>query len=72
MNQLQDTDQMPFGKHRGACMLDDPAKYFLWLWTDGGDYGPMERRLDHPVADYIRRNLDALEMDYPDGIWRTS
>lgn len=61
---LSDTDPMPFGKFRGQPMQDVPASYLFWLWTNGksGDRFC-------PVADYIRRNLAALRMEFKDGIW---
>jgi hypothetical protein len=64
MKQLDDTDRMPFGVHRGLPMSDVPADYFFWLWNSG-------KKFDKtcPVADYIRRNLDALKLEHPDGIW---
>lgn len=62
---MKDTDPMPWGKHKGIPMQDVPASYFFWLWT--------EREMEHnrfdPVADYIRKNLDVLKQEYPDGIW---
>jgi len=71
MKELQDTDIMPWGKYGpppkgiNARMENIPASYFHWLWTEGG------KKFDKqcPVADYIRRNLKALEQEYPDGIW---
>lgn len=64
MTELQDTDPMPFGKHKEVPMQDVPARYLHWLWNDG-------KKNDQrcPVADYIRRNLNALKQEYPDGIW---
>lgn len=64
MKELKDTDKMPFGMHRGVPMQDVPAGYFHWLWTDGKKHDKT-----CPVADYIRRNLDSLKKEYPDGIW---
>ena len=64
MIQLKDTDKMPFGKHAGLCMSDVPASYLHWLWTNG-----KEHDVTCPVADYIRRNMDALKKEYTDGIW---
>lgn len=62
---LADSDPMPFGAHKGKPMQDVPASYLHWLWSSG-------KKDDKtcPVADYIRRNLDALQQEYPDGIWR--
>jgi len=62
---VKDTDPMPWGKHKGIPMQDVPASYFFWLWTERG----MERNRFDPVADYIRKNLDVLKQEYPDGIW---
>lgn len=64
MRTLQDTDSMPWGKYKGVRMQDVPASYLFWLWTNG-----KESDQQCPVADYIRRNKNVLELDYPDGIW---
>lgn len=64
MKELQDADLMPFGKHRGVAMQDVPASYLHWLWTNGKN---VDKQC--PVADYIRRNMNALRIEYPDGIW---
>lgn len=63
--ELKDTDKMPFGKHKGIYMQDVPANYLHWLWING-----MSNNYNEPVADYIRRNLDALKIEYSDGIWK--
>jgi len=60
---LSDYDSMPFGKYKGDCMEDVPASYLHWLWTNG-----MDKKKD-PVANYIRENLSALEMEDKDKIW---
>ena len=68
MIQLQDTDPMPFGKHRGVPMQDVPAHYMHWLWC--GEGGPqLEHNRQSDVGDYIRRNLSPLKLEYADGIW---
>lgn len=64
MKELEDTDPMPFGKHRNEPMQDVPANYLHYLWTNGKKE---DKRC--PVADYIRRNLSALQQEYKDGIW---
>ena len=64
MAKLSDTDKMPFGKHIGVPMQDVPASYLHWLWTNG-----KENNKVCPVADYIRRNLHALQTEHKDGIW---
>lgn len=61
---LQDNDLMPWGKHVNLKMIDVPADYLHWLWTNG-----KQADMVCPVADYIRRNLDGLRDEYPDGIW---
>lgn len=67
--ELDDTDPMPFGKYSRTdpptLMQDVPARYLHYLWTAG-----KEREVGRcAVADYIKRNLDALKMEHPDGIW---
>ena len=62
---LNDTDAMPFGKHKGVPMQDVPASYLHYLWTNGLD----KQTETSPVADYIKRNLDALKLEHKDGIW---
>jgi uncharacterized protein (DUF3820 family) len=64
MIELKDTDFMPFGKHKGEPMQDVPASYLHYLWQNGLK---QDKRSD--VADYIRRNLNALRQEHPDGVW---
>lgn len=66
MKELTDDDKMPFGRYRGQKLLDVPASYFHWLWTNGKDKEP---KGTDPVADYIRKNMASLKLDHPDGIW---
>jgi len=63
MKALQDSDLMPFGKHKGQPMSKVPADYLHWLWTNRD-----ETHADL-VTDYIKRNLAALKKEHPDGIW---
>lgn len=64
MKQLQDTDQMPFGKYKGEPMQDVPVNYLHWLWSNGGK----DDRQGN-VADYIRRNINALKQENEDLLW---
>jgi hypothetical protein len=65
--QLEDDSPMPWGKHFGTPMEDVPADYLFFLWTERGK----ERQVKScPVADYIQRNLETLEEEWPDGVWR--
>ena len=45
-------------------MQDVPASYFHYLWTNG-----MKEDKQSNVADYIRRNLNALRQEHKDGVW---
>jgi hypothetical protein len=45
-------------------MQDVPAGYLHWLWVNG-----MKDDIHCNVADYIRRSLDTLKKEHPDGIW---
>ena len=64
MQKLTDESLMPFGMHAGTKMIEVPAKYLHYLWTNG-----KKRDMRCPVADYIRRNLLGLQDEYQDGIW---
>lgn len=64
INQLQDDSRMPFGKWKGETMDSVPPSYLHYLWVNG-----MKDDKTSNVADYIRRNLDALKLEHPDGIW---
>jgi uncharacterized protein (DUF3820 family) len=55
---------MPFGKHRNEPMQDVPVSYLHYLWQSG-----MKADNQSNVADYIRRNIDALAKENPDLIW---
>lgn len=63
-NPLSDTDKMPFGKYKGKLLQDVPASYLHYLWQNG-----LKEDKQSNVADYIRRNLDALKMEHKDGLW---
>lgn len=63
---LQDTSPMPFGLHKGKPMQDVPASYLHWFYTTQKPYGPS----GVAVYDYIKRNVNALKEEYPDGIWK--
>lgn len=63
MKPLNDTDAMPFGKHKGIPMQDVPCNYLHYLWTNS-----MSKE-DKPVANYIRNNLAALQQEDSDLIW---
>ncbi|HMP91128.1 MAG TPA: hypothetical protein PJ991_13070 [Kiritimatiellia bacterium] len=74
MKELQDSDPMPWGKYGpppkgiGARMENVPASYFHWLWNH--EDGPMLKfNKQSEVADYILRNLAALQQELPNAIW---
>lgn len=64
MDELTDDSPMPFGKFKGKKMKEVPAEYLHWLWSQPGK--PDE---NSPVANYIRKNLNALKKEHQDGIW---
>ena len=64
MRKLSDTSPMPFGMHQGKPMRDIPCAYLHWLWCKGKRSNKV-----CAVADYIRRNLDALSKENEDAIW---
>ncbi len=53
---MNDTDPMPFGKHKGMAMANVPAKYLLWLFAEiAGAF-----RKYPQVKEYIQENMDIL------------
>lgn len=61
---LNDSSIMPFGKFKGKPMSDVPVSYLHWLWNNG-----KKEDKQCAVADYIRRNLNALQIENRDLIW---
>ena len=61
--ELTDQSKMPFGKYEGLRMEDVPVSYLHWLWGNG-----MQKERS-PVADYIRKNLNALKAENSDLLW---
>ena len=59
----EDSDLMPFGKHKGKRMEEVPANYLHWLWTQR----PIS---DKKLENYIFNNIAVLKDEYPDGIWK--
>lgn len=55
MRALRDTDEMPFGEHKGKQMIDVPAEYLLWLYNN-------ELRKGN-VLNYIIDNMEALKKE---------
>lgn len=61
-NEYNDLTPMPFGRYKGELLQDVPASYLHWLWTQR----PLS---DIRLEAYIKRNINALKQEYPDGIW---
>ena len=52
---MDDTDLMPFGKHKGIRMIDVPADYLLWVYDQEWCKGEVKK--------YIEENIDALRKE---------
>ena len=52
---LTDKSPMPWGKHKGVPMANVPAKYLLWLLSEG--------KCDWSVKQYIIDNKEVLEKE---------
>lgn len=52
---LTDTSPMPFGKYKGTALANVPASYLIYIYEHAFCYGA--------VKDYIRENLDALQLE---------
>ena len=50
--QLTDESIMPWGKHKGAKMIDVPASYLIFMYN--------EKKVCPMVKEYIEDNLDVL------------
>lgn len=46
---MEDTDPMPFGKHKGTELKKVPADYLLWLRDESGIplRSPLSRYIEH-------------------------
>jgi len=65
MEDLNDSDLMPFGKYKGKLMWDVPVGYLNHLWNSG-----MKTEINkNNVARYIQRSLSALKLEDEDLIW---
>lgn len=53
MDQLTDSDKMPFGKHKGDALVNVPAGYLIYIYENMDLHGP--------IKDYIKKNLDVLK-----------
>lgn len=62
-DELDDLSPMPFGKHKDKPMQDVPVYYLHWLWNNG------MKTEQSPVANYIRKNIEALKKEKEDLIW---
>lgn len=49
---LKDDSPMPYGKYKGAAMVNVPADYLMWLWDND--------KADKSVRAYIKDNWDVL------------
>jgi len=52
---MNDTDRMPFGKHKGREMQDVPAGYLVWLYENN--------KCNSQVRAYIVENLEYLRLE---------
>ena len=65
MTPLEDSDSMPFGKHRGKMMIEVTAAYLQSLWNER-----TPKDIEQcPVIDYIERNMVVLQTELPNAIW---
>jgi uncharacterized protein (DUF3820 family) len=55
-NMMEDTDQMPFGKHKGKALANVPGDYFLWLYK--GDLSKYPK-----LKAYIEDNMEILKKE---------
>lgn len=66
-NELQDTDKMPFGKHKGVLMQDVPVHYLHWFYCN---VTTVKGQDSERVLDYINKSIHALKQENEDLIWQ--
>lgn len=59
-----DDDLLDFGKYKNCRLMDVPASYLHWIYTN--NIQPRNIKLHN----YIENNLHHLKEEYEDGIWR--
>lgn len=58
---MDDYSIMPFGKYKGAQLINVPDQYLLWLYENGKCFGELK--------DYIIANLDSIKHNEPKKDW---
>jgi len=58
LGKMEDSDLMPFGKHKNHRLDDIPASYLLWLYDQDGF-----KNRNAELADYIDENRVLLEKE---------
>jgi uncharacterized protein (DUF3820 family) len=59
---MNDNSIMPFGKYKGTKLINVPASYLLWLysqWTETTQLDDNQKEL----KEYIEDNMQVLEME---------
>lgn len=59
---MNDNSIMPFGKYKGIKLINVPASYLLWLysqWTETTQLDDNQKEL----KEYIEDNMKVLEME---------
>jgi uncharacterized protein (DUF3820 family) len=59
---MNDNSIMPFGKYKGTKLINVPASYLLWLysqWTETTQLDDNQKEL----KEYIEDNMKVLEME---------
>jgi len=65
MMPMKDTDRMAFGKFKDVPIKDVPAWWLHWIWNAG----KKNEVATCPLADYISKNMAALQQENTDKIW---
>lgn len=61
---LQDTDVMPWGKHKGEKIANVPAAYLFWLYDQARPKAPNKRTLfEKDLVKYVDENRDVLNKE---------
>ena len=61
---IEDTEIMPFGKHKGKKLANVPADYLLWLYDNDKCYGTIRQYIqENEVLLRDEIDCDATESD---------
>jgi len=59
---MNDNSIMPFGKYKGTKLINVPASYLLWLYSQWAETTQLDDN-QKELKEYIEDNMKVLEME---------